>query len=166
MTRKIMVLCEDSYGVDFFKDLIERLKKENVISKGLHIDTERFYGPCNTKLTSQMKVMVLLRDYNFFVIIADADGNPIDDVKSQIECHVPRDLRNITRFVILQYEIEEWICKSLNIKINDKPSKILKHKFGYEKYKLRDYVPKLNFKRLKNCESFSNFMNFISLKGT
>lgn len=162
MTRKIIVLCEDSYGVDFFKELINRLKEMNIVPEGLHVNAERFYGPCNTKLTRQMKAMGLLKDYNFFVIVADADGKPADDVRIKIECHIPNNLRNITHLVILKYEIEEWICISLDIKINDKPSTILRHKFSYEKYKLKDYISKLNFEKLKNCESFSDFVKAVS----
>jgi hypothetical protein len=153
-----MVLCEDSYGTDFFKELINRLKSENMISDGLHVNTDRFYGPCNTKLKGQMKAITFQRGYNFFIIVADAHGKPANEIKSDIECHIPEDLKEITHMVILNYEIEEWICVSLNIKINDKPSNILRRRFGYEKYKLKDYVPKLNFKRLKNYQSFNEFI--------
>jgi len=158
MTSKIMVLCEDSYGTDFLKELINRLKSENIVPTGLHVNAERFYGPCNTKLERQIKPMAFQRGYNFFIIVADADGNPTEAVKKKIEYHVPNNFKDITRFVILNYEIEEWICISLNIEINDKPSNILKRKFNYEKYKLKGYVPKLDFKKLKKCRSFCDFV--------
>lgn len=161
MTRKTMILCEDSYGVDFFKELLNRLKSEDIIPESLHVDADRFYGKCNPKLKRQMKPMAFQRGCNLFIIVADADGNPVEEVKMKIECHVPNNFRDITHYVIFNYEIEEWVCISLNLEINGKPSNILKHRFGYEKYKLKQYVPKLDFEKLKNHESFNKFISAL-----
>jgi hypothetical protein len=156
--KKIMVLCEDTYGTEFFKELINRLKNEKFISADMHVNAERFCGPCNTKLERQMKPMAMQRGYNFFMIVADADGKPVNEIKEKIKLHIPDNLKNKIHIVILEYEIEEWVCISLDMKIDNKPSKTLKHKFNYQKYKLKEYVPKLDFKKLKKCNSFNDFL--------
>ena len=162
MNTRIIILCEDSHGIGFFKELISRFKQEGLISSHSHIDVTKFYGPCNSKLERQLKAMAYLKRCDCFIIIADADGKPIEETKERIALHVPNDLRNKTHIVVLSYEIEEWICMSLGIKITDKPSVLLKHRMRYEKYELRHYVSKLDInKLLVKCRSFCEFIDCL-----
>jgi len=157
-----MIICEDRYGVGFFEQLANRLKNEGFIPGYLNVKAARFYGPCNTKLDRQIKALAYLSCFNFFLVVADADGESQQRVKERIEGHVPKELRNSCNTVVLRHEVEEWICYDKGIQIDDKPSIILKEKEGYEKYKLDSYVAKLDINRLrKGCVSFCDFIECL-----
>lgn len=162
MSAKLIILCEDTYGKEFFKALVLRLKKEGLVSN-FPIATDRFYGPCNNKLERQMKVFACLREFNSFIVFADADGKRQEKILKKIECHVERGLKPLTKIIIFKYEIEDWLCASKGICIkDDKPSNILKQKGGYEKYRLPDYAPRLDIEKLsKESKSFCDFLSFL-----
>lgn len=157
-----MILSEDSYGKGFFKELTNRLKNEQIISK-FHVSVNRFYGPCNIKLEKQLKVYFELREFSNIIIFVDADGKSIEEIKRRIEIHIERCYEGSVKIIILKYEIEDWLCISENIKIRcNKPSKILKETKKYKKCRLKQYVPKLNFKKLcEECETFNDFLSIL-----
>lgn len=157
-----MVLSEDTHGAMFFKELFNRMKDEERISRSLHVNAERFFGPCNQKLERQMKPMLNERGYNFFIVAADADGEAIDKLRYRIEIHVPSKMKPITRYLVFTHEIEEWLCVSLGIKFSCKPSSVLRHRLDYEKYRLADYVQKLDFEKLIKSPSFRAFAGFLN----
>jgi hypothetical protein len=161
LSTKLMILSEDTHGARFFKELFNRMKNEHKVSKSLHANAERFFGPCNQKLERQMKPMSNDRGYNHFIIAADADGGSLDKLKNRIEIHVPNEMKVFTRYLVFTTEVEEWICISLGIRINDKPSVILRNRFEYEKFRLADYVQKLDFRKLKKCPSFRDFAAYL-----
>jgi hypothetical protein len=162
-----MILCEDKYGVGFFKELTKRMKHENLIPN-LHVSVAKFYGACNPKIERQMKAMAYLRNFDFFIIVVDADGKPERQLEEKIQYHISTKFTNSTRTVVLKYEIEDWLFISMGfphtlISVNNKPSVILKEKKGYEKYKLKHNVPKLDFTRLiEECKSFCKFVECLN----
>jgi len=158
MSLRRVILCEDKYGGGFFKELISRLKNENMVPRNLGTDVAKFYGPCNVKLERQLKAMMMKRCRKF-IIVVDADGGNIGIVRNRVVQHIPHDLLNITNVVVLDCEIEDWICISLGMKGNNKSSVILKHRLDYRKHKLKTYVSKLNIERLMKCSSFSQFID-------
>ena len=162
MTRKVMILCTDTYGKRFFKKLTNRMKNEKLIPN-YHVSVAKFYGPCNPKVDRQLRVFAFLRHFNSFIIVADADGKAQKKLQNAIESHISSKLKASTRTVILEYEIEDWLCVSEGICVKDnKPSIFLKQREGYEKYRLCDYVPKLNIERLtKECRSFCKFLECL-----
>lgn len=157
-----MILCADTYGKSFFKKLTNRLKDEGLIPK-FHICVDRFYGPCNPKMDRQMRVFAYLRQFSFFIIVVDADGRAQNKIRETIESHIGSELKASTITIVLDYEIEDWLCASGSICVKDnKPSIILKQIEGYEKFRLPDYVPKLDIEKLtKQCKSFCNFLKFL-----
>jgi len=71
-------------------------------------------------------------------------------------------LKTPVRILLFEYEIEEWICKSLGYHWSTKPSEELKLREGYAKHRLPDYVHKLDFEKLKkNCNSFREFLKIL-----
>lgn len=157
-----MILCTDTHGKLFFTNLINKLKNDGIIPNH-RICIERFNGPCSQKLERQLKVYAHLRKIDFAVIVVDADGKPQKEIEKMIEIHIPTELKTLTGIVVLKYEIEDWLCISRGISIeNAKPSIILKQREGYEKYRLCDYVSKLKIKKLiEECESFCKFIEFL-----
>lgn len=157
MSPKNVVFCEDKYGGPFLRDLMNSLKNNNTICRSSGVDISKFYGPCNVKLERQLLAKSRVRTCHFIVLV-DADGRDKASVRSRVFQHVPQRLASITRIVVLDYEIEDWICVSLGIRLNRKPSVLLKQRFGYEKHNLKSYVPKLDIQRLKKCVSFCDFL--------
>jgi len=163
MNNKIMIMTQDKYGVPFFRNFTNRLKDESLLPN-VHINSSKFYGACNPKLSRQLIAFKYLRCYDYFIIVADADGGNIKTLCENILCHIPENFRDMTDIIIFKDEIEEWICYSDNIDYENKPSKMLREKKGYEKYKLPSYAFKLNILKLRSgCVSFCNFFEKITL---
>lgn len=160
MSSRRVVLCEDKYGGQFLRDLANRLKNSHEISHDMRVDTAKFYGACNVKLERQLIAMSRVRTCRF-IILVDADGRSKAILRSRVLQHVPSNLASNTHIVVLDYEIEDWICISLGIRLNSKPSVLLKRRFAYEKHMLKSYVPKLDFQRLRKCGSFCDFVNSL-----
>jgi hypothetical protein len=158
MSVRKVILCEDKHGGAFFKELASLLKSKNLMPRSSGVDVTKFYGPCNVKLERQLKAKMLRRAYNF-IIVVDADGRNVGRVRNKVLEHVPPSFIGITCVVVLDYEIEDWICVSLGIRFNYKPSVALKQKLGYQKHNLKRYVPKLDIAKLMKCRSFCDFIN-------
>ena len=92
------------------------------------------------------------------IILIDADGKPHKELTEHIKSFLDNTDMNFVRIVLLDYEIEEWICYSKGIKFYEKPSKILKTKLSYKKNQLPAYALKLDCEKLKTCPSFKRFM--------
>jgi hypothetical protein len=73
--------------------------------------------------------------------------------------------------IILDYELEEWICYSFGMQLGaDKPFKALSDKCkekrgskgGYKKWQLPRFVENLDFNTLRrNCHSFEDFASIL-----
>jgi hypothetical protein len=149
---RVFILCEDSYGAMFFKRFIERLKNEGYLKTNLTIGADRLAGICNPKIERQIKAS---SHYNKIILVADAHVKPINEVEFSLNQHIPKELINRVFKVVFPLEIEEWICSSLNIMhLYDKPSKILRNKIGYEKYKLPNFADTLDLYKLGKKPNF------------
>lgn len=166
---RMLILTEDRYGVDFFKKLVKRLKREELVERPRRIDVEWLHGKCNPKLTRVLlpkSVIPLER----IIAAADAEGNNKDEVIEFIKQHIPAIFKDITRYVIFTYSIEEWICDGLGIEWRggnpvDCLNKYLREvkDINYEKYMLPDFAEKIDINKLReNNKEFNQFLNEIS----
>jgi len=164
------ILIEDEQGVLFFRELVHRLKNSNFIPSNLKIDVDAVIqgGPCNFKQTRVIKTTV--NSFNKVILIFDADGpDKIDLKRNQMKIHIPKDKSQLIDMIILDYEIEEWICKSLDISIGDKPSieldkylkKISKGRKSYHKSDLHSFSKVIDFDKLQKNPNYS-FKIFIN----
>jgi hypothetical protein len=160
MRPKTFILCEDKHGGPFLKDLVNRLKNSKMITRSFSVNVAKFYGACNAKLRRQLIAESQVR-VRRFVILVDADGKNKTTIRSRVRQHVPSNLASITRIVVLDYEIEDWICVSLGINLNSKPSILLEQRYGYKKHNLKSYVLKLDFQELQKCGSFCDFVGSL-----
>ncbi|MHA1144796.1 MAG: hypothetical protein ACTSRW_08680 [Candidatus Helarchaeota archaeon] len=163
-------MVEDTYGIEFFKKLINRLKIEDLIPTEVRIDADRAPAACNKKLdrilTTTFKFST--RDFVKAIVIHDGDGNP-ENKRRILLNHVPRDLRDRVELLIFEDEIEEWICKSLEYRLRGlKPSVALSRNLErdqgrrYEKRNLPEFVDQLNFDILNNDdERFKKLIIFL-----
>lgn len=158
---RIYIFCEDYHGVEFFKKLIQKLKKEKCLQRGLNFNIRRLVGMCNPKIERLLKAASYS---DKIILIVDADGRPINEIRSSLDQHIPQDVRHKTFKLIFPTEVEEWICISMNLRYRgNKPSEYLKHSnIRYEKYMLPSYADKLDISRLKNDPTFSKFLEIMN----
>ena len=155
MTFSLFV--EDSYGSPFIKKLLRRKSEEGLLSA----------KPNRVKPSSignKLKRMVnaALLDADYVVILMDADGLPHNQKTEEIKRFLDDKYLNRVDIVLLDYEIEEWICYSQELPIGSgKPSKILRQKQNYEKRHLPKFAEKLDCKKLAECPSFHRFASAL-----
>ena len=160
MSSRVTVFCEDSYGPRFLRNLVAWLKSIGLIDNSVGLDCLMFYHPCNPKLENQLLAKSGLSSR--FVVLVDTDGHPKLEVENRVRQHIPQSFRDITRLVIFDYEIEDWICVGLGIQITGKTYEIMKKEFYYEKFRLPSYATKLDINKLKTCKSFMDFLESFS----
>ena len=94
------------------------------------------------------------------IIITDADGRDLAKEESRISRFLK--INNDVKIVLLDHEIEEWICYANDKSFGDqKPSDFLKDHYGYQKNKLPTYAEKLDCEKMKKCPSFMRFMSSL-----
>jgi hypothetical protein len=161
----IKIISEDDYGGAFLKKVIAQLKNKKMVGN-ITVKASKPMRPlCNIKLDRILKAFDNSSDK--IIIILDSDGP--ENLKSRyanVERHVPDDLKTPVEIILTDYEIEEWICISKNLKwTHSKPSEALKNKDGYIKSRLPKYADELDFDKLgKNCKSFKAFLCALTLK--
>lgn len=155
----IKVFCEDAYGREFFKRLVNWLKDEKKVPRALQMTVDRLAGLCNTKSERQIRAAASISDR--IIVVVDAHGRQAEKVEREVLEHVPNRLRKNVQTIVLDYEIEEWVCVSRHLRFGNKPSDTLKHQIDYEKYKLPSLVSELNFDILMNYKSFAEFVKCL-----
>ncbi len=169
-SKRILILTEDTYGIDFFRKLINRLKSQRFIKINYSFKYRRYPGVCNSKLCRILKSIG--NNLVKIIIVADADGMNKNHVKSMIEKHIPNEFKNITKYIIFNHCIEEWICEGLGVTkcFSHNPVHILNNYLRqnkgreYEKYMLPSFADKLDLKKLLNNQEFKYFLNCINCK--
>jgi len=163
---KITLIVEDSWGVPFFPIVIERLKAANLVNKNLIISKPKHLpADCNGKLDEILKMVD--NKFDRIIIVLDADGPQNYRTRyERAQSHIPNNMTTPVKIILAEYEIEEWICISKDIKWkHSKPSDELKNQCGYEKWKLPKYAAELDFDKLgKNCKSFKDFRDALTPK--
>jgi len=158
----IKIISEDDYGGEFLKNVIAQLKNKKLVGNVTVKATKPMRPICNLKLDRILKSFDTSCDK--IIIMLDSDGPEKTETKrADIERHVPDDLKTPVEIILTDYEIEEWICFSKNLKWkHSKPSDELKINFGYVKSSLPKYAGELDFDELrKNCKSFKAFLHAL-----
>ncbi|CAG0983357.1 hypothetical protein METP2_02117 [Methanosarcinales archaeon] len=161
----IKIISEDDYGGAFLKNVIEQLKNKNIVGNVTVKATKPMRPLCNLKLDRILKAFDNSCDK--IIIILDSDGPENHESRyANIKRHVPDDLKTTVEIILTDYEIEEWICLSKNLKwTHSKPSDALKNKDGYIKSRLPKYADELDFDVLSNkCKSFKAFLAALNPK--
>jgi len=162
-SSKIVVFTEDSYGRFFIKRLVYgklNLEKE--------IRVQRLAGVCYTKSTRQL--IAASSDCSKIVILVDGDGEP-ENVERLMERHIRKALEKVhslsIHLIVVNTEIEEWVCEGLGIRYGQKPSedlnRYLQKNFGYtyRKSMLPDFADKIDPTKLSKSKSFARFMKAL-----
>ncbi len=159
----VAVFTEDTYGAKFVKRLLGRLGLSSCV--GL---CKRLAGVCSSKSVRQLKAAAL--DYEKVVVLVDGDWEP-EKVRRKMGEHVcclGKGLREKVYVIVVESEIEEWVCESLGLKYRGlKPSCVLSNYlrrergYGYEKYMLPDFADVISPDKLGDNESFVSFVDTI-----
>ncbi len=169
MSNEIVIITEDAYGGEFFKRVLVILNRRGLL-KDVRLKKlsgrrkNPIHAPylCNPKLNRIIKAVEISKP-DLILITYDGDGpssyaSRLIDVKK----HIPKETKTPVRILLFEYEIEEWICKSLELSWSIKPSDELKRRFDYKKSQLPMYADKLDFGKLKgNCRSFRRFLEIL-----
>ncbi len=153
-------LVEDTYGESFWPIFFNKKKKENILH---NIPNLRKIISCNRnipKLNSLIRNFIKSND-DFVLLLLDADGKNIDKEIYELKEKIKREYHDKLKIYFFDYEIEEWICHVMELRYDNKPSKVLKHHEKYEKRKLPRYAEKIDCEKLKNCESYIRFLNVL-----
>ena len=150
-------IVEDKFGPSFIKQVFRKKSEEGLFS-GRISDARR--SLINNKMTRMISAAISSADR--IIILMDADGGPLADKEEEIKKYVDKKDLDRVRVVLLDNEIEEWICYSLGIKTNGKPSDALAEKKGYKKRDLLKYVSKIDCTKLKNCQSFNRLISVLN----
>ncbi len=150
---KYYFIVEDDFGPQFIKALFRKKSDEGIFS-GMLVKAKQYsIGPKMSRIAK-----AATRNADRIVILMDADGKPHKEWTRHIESFLSDVDMNYVRIVLLDHEIEEWICHSQGIKFDEKPSKILKASISYKKNQLPKYALKLDCEKLKTCSSFERLM--------
>jgi len=163
----ILILTEDIYGKDFFKGLIEKLKREGYVRSRHNIEYQWLPGKCNPKTTR--KLLPKSRYLDRVIVVIDAEGGDKKEAMRYVEIHIPPNLKPKTKYIVFDYCIEEWICKGLGIKLSQHPVESLNDYLrkakgadhDYEKSMLPDFVEVIDIGRLAADQQFKDFLNCI-----
>jgi len=154
---KVAIYTEDTYGLSFIKNVINRLISEGSIST--KIQFVKTYTPSLIKKCHNVrKVKSVIREVDRVLIIIDKENIYDYDENKEIWRHLSRlKSEDKSKIVVIatEPEIEEWICISLGIdfdktgyNVRNKPSEVLKRRFDYKKRRLKDFSDKLDFDKL------------------
>jgi len=159
----IKIISEDDYGGEFFKNVIVQLKNKKLVGNINVKGSKPMLPLCNMKLDRILKAFNNTCDK--ILIILDSDESQNREYRhANVKRHVPTDMITPVKIILAEYEIEEWICISKNLKWkHSKPSDELKIKFGYIKSSLPKYANDLDFDELqRKCKSFNDFLRALT----
>ena len=154
---KFFFIVEDFYGARFIKEFFKKKLDEGLFS-GTMIGAE--YSPIGPKIARIIAGIAYRADR--VIILADADDRQLETVEKEIIRFVRKEHVSDVKIVLFKHEVEEWICYSRGIKIDCKPSKILKRTISYEKNMLPEYASKIDCKKLADCQSFRRLVDAIT----
>ncbi len=154
-------LVEDAYGEYFWPEFFIKKKEERALH---NIPTPRKFISCTRNIPKLNKLIgnFIKSNDDFVLLILDAHGQDVTKVNGELYRKIKQEYHNKLKIHLFDHEIEEWICHVLDLKYNDKPAKVLKHKERYEKRNLPRYVRKLDCKKLKNCKSYIRFLDVLN----
>lgn len=163
----VYFITEDTFGGLFIKQVIEKKTKEGIIPRNIRIVKTESSGRCNPRIGRLVKIAVNIAER--IIIIVDSEGREVQRVFEETMAHVAPLHRERVRIIVMNYEIEEWICLSLGLRLEgNKPSDVLKreerhkNRDGYKKYNLPDFAKELDCEKLrKSSDSFRRFLSAL-----
>ena len=156
-------LVEDAYGEYFWPMFFRKKKEEKILDNIPNLRKIKSWNQNILKLNKTIINFIKSKD-DFVLLILDGEGKDIARKISELKEKIKQEYHDKLKIYFFDYEIEEWICHMLDLKYDDKPSKILKHQEKYEKNKLPRYAEKMDCKKLGDCQSYVRFLDVLTTK--
>jgi len=166
----VLILVESS----FTKKFVERILGKMSISAKIEVKSRPGVRPCDHRLGRIVKLYSTSPresgKYCKIVIIVDGDGREVKHIQQAVLEHLEESGQSVIRVVVLDYEIEEWVCDSLGVKYGQyrMPKEELRHYLRSKKgkeYRPRDlpkYADLVDPKKLKEINrSFRELVGMI-----
>jgi len=160
-----LVFVKDTYGVQFHRIIVEKLKDIGVLGNDFNPRIERLpTGKCNPGLRGKIIARIYREDANALIII-DTESN-LNKVKSCIEeifKGIPKNIRIDTVYVDLKHE--SWLRIGLGgdrIKCRQDPEhelRRLKNVRDYSKDYLSKWTKDVDVSRLQGENDFKDYEN-------
>jgi len=162
------IFVEDTYGVDFHKELINKISSHGVTVK---IDDVRRLPAkeCNPAILRKIKA-ALLDTYPIrakVVIVVDSECESATSVKQKILRHFKKAEGIDVRIIVVEPRHEAWLCIGLGYnrrKCRSIPDDIIareKHLKAYDKQYLARFARHINLNYLYKEEDFKNYVDAL-----
>ncbi|MEM1611232.1 MAG: hypothetical protein QXQ57_06275 [Sulfolobales archaeon] len=108
-----LIFVEDTYGVRFHRELIEKIRQRGVISFSSPEVRRLPAGKCNRKIYDKIIGAILgSRDWKVLVVI-DSEGRDIEDARHKDFLVHVRNHRDRFRVWVVEPRHEAWLCLGL-----------------------------------------------------
>ena len=148
----IALFVEDTYGVDFYRVILDRLRDNGLLPSRVKVRVVRLPSRrCNPGLESKIVARLGGRHYDKVVIVVDSDFNP-EDAKRNVARHL-RKLCGIVKLVVVDPRHEAWLCLGLGgspSQCRSRPEDYISRRIGrlYEKRMLGELAREIDVNKL------------------
>jgi len=164
LNETILVLVEDSYGVDFHRELIEKLRYiEARIPAYIvkHVNLK-----CSPKALRVVKAIELKHRVSKVIAVLDEDGVERAEVKREVLGHF-KGYKQPLLVITVKPRHEAWLCIGLGgdrSSCRANPEREIERITGrsYEKYHLAGYARRVEVERLPDLNDFREYLKALS----
>jgi len=161
-----VVYTEDTYGVEFHREIIGKLVEKGIIS-GLKPRVERIpSGLCNEALARKVRARLLDYAERRIVFVIDREDLDRDEASRRVLGHFRDREREGIRVVVVEPMHEAWLCIGLGldrVKCRSDPvAEITRSKSGvYEKHLLGKLASQVDIDRLLSEDDFRDYIDAL-----
>ena len=174
-----LVLVEDTYGVDFHRRLIEKLRQANLVQFSIGVPRVGRLPAreCNPKIVRSVKALIAasygaskktLEKAKIVVVVDQENLSPVE-ARERVAIHFERDnaLRGKARIVIVAPRHEAWLCIGLGLDphhCRENPEDTIVRARGlkaYEKHYLARLADQIDPGRLQGQPDFNEYLEAL-----
>jgi len=163
-----LIFVEDSYGVDFHRKLLERLKTLNLINVSSNPKIFRIPTTgCNQALVRKTKARIIGVSSWRMLFVIDSEGLSIEEASRRVLEHFEPVERVLIRVAVVKPMHEAWLCIGLGgdrSRCRDNPiyelSKLLNKPYD-DKSLLAKYVERIDITKLLSEEDFNTYLDHL-----
>ena len=162
---KRLLYVEDTYGVDFHREIVSRLVSMRLLPRGNRPEIRRLPArKCNPGLAKKILARILGYHEYRILIVVDKEDNTVREARRLILGHFDRRVRSFLRLVVVDPRHEKWLCIGLSDNIRNCRTRP-EHKisllkgFRYEKIHLSSLANQVDIERLlSNAHDFRDYV--------
>ncbi len=163
-----LIFVEDSYGVDFHKKLLEKLRASNIIHLSSNPKIYRMPTTgCNQALARKVMARLLGVSSWRILFVIDSERLSMEDASKRVLEHFKPEQRSWVRVAIVQPMHEAWLCLGMGgdrSKCRDDPrdelSRLLDRPYD-DKSLLAEHVKYIEIAKLLAEEDFKAYLEHL-----